>query len=342
MKFNLIALALAASTATAATINGLQTRDSVDNTCGNTAGGANKGQSCATTAGQFSCCSSAGYCGDSDAHCGTGCQPQFGQCGTSTGVITPSSSSLPASTSGSTDSISRTKVGSIQYGADIYTCNTPGTVALTYDDGPFIYTNDLLDLLSQSNAKATFFITGANIADKGKQPIDTPGSPLATVLQRMDSDGHQLASHTWTHADLSTASEADRITEMTRLETALMGIVGKAPTYMRPPYSSCTAASGCTDTMDALGYHMVSFNVDTDDYNNVTPDLVQNAKDKFAAKVAGTDAATQQWLAIAHDIHEQTVYNLTAFMLTTLETAGYRAVTVGECLGDPVANWYRS
>jgi hypothetical protein len=29
-------------------------------------------------------------------------------------------------------------------------------------------------------------------------------------------------------------------------------------------------------------------------------------------------------------------------MLQTLQAKGYRAVTVGECLGDPEENWYRS
>jgi peptidoglycan/xylan/chitin deacetylase (PgdA/CDA1 family) len=54
--------------------------------------------------------------------------------------------------------IARPKLGSIPYGADIYSCATPGTVALTFDDGPWIYTSELLDLLNQYNAKATFFV----------------------------------------------------------------------------------------------------------------------------------------------------------------------------------------
>jgi hypothetical protein len=29
-------------------------------------------------------------------------------------------------------------------------------------------------------------------------------------------------------------------------------------------------------------------------------------------------------------------------MLKTITTLGYKGVTVGECLGDPVANWYRT
>jgi peptidoglycan/xylan/chitin deacetylase (PgdA/CDA1 family) len=35
-------------------------------------------------------------------------------------------------------------------------------MALTFDDGPFIYTSHILDVLEQYNASATFFITGNN------------------------------------------------------------------------------------------------------------------------------------------------------------------------------------
>jgi hypothetical protein len=45
---------------------------------------------------------------------------------------------------------------------------------------------------------------------------------------------------------------------------ALSNIVGKFPTYMRPPYSSCSAASGCEQDMADLGYHISYFDLDTD------------------------------------------------------------------------------
>jgi peptidoglycan/xylan/chitin deacetylase (PgdA/CDA1 family) len=49
------------------------------------------------------------------------------------------------------------------YASDgIYDCSAPGDVALTFDDGPFVYTSHILDLLAQYKAKATFFITGNN------------------------------------------------------------------------------------------------------------------------------------------------------------------------------------
>jgi hypothetical protein len=46
-------------------------------------------------------------------------------------------------------------------------------------------------------------------------------------------------------------------------------------------------------------------------------------------------------LVIAHDIHQLTAEDLTAYMLDYLYSQGLRAVTMGECLQDPKENWYR-
>ena len=214
-------------------------------------------------------------------------------------------------------------------------------MALTFDDGPFDnYTDHVLDLFKKYNAKGTFFITGNNI-NKGQ--IDTTASHTATI-KRMAADGHQVASHTWTHLDLSAISEKDRKAQMVKNEMAIRNILGYFPTYMRPPYSSCTAASGCEKTMADLGYHIVYFDVDTDDYNQLEATQIQNAKNNFRGNITagGATPKNNEWLSIAHDIHPQTAYNLTDYMLSTLTSLGYKAVTVGECLGDDKANWYRS
>lgn len=121
---------------------------------------------------------------------------------------------------------------------------------------------------------------------------------------------------------------------------AMRNIVGFFPTYMRPPYSSCNAA--CVATMNTLGYHITYFDVDTDDYDNDSPLLIQNAKNNFNVKIAPSNKLTDNFLVIGHDIHQQTAQNLTAYMLDTLLAKGYTPVTVGKCLGDPEANWYRS
>lgn len=46
-------------------------------------------------------------------------------------------------------------------------------------------------------------------------------------------------------------------------------------------------------------------------------------------------------LAIAHDIHEVTATTLTKYMIDYLKANDLVGVTVGECLDDDQANWYR-
>jgi peptidoglycan/xylan/chitin deacetylase (PgdA/CDA1 family) len=197
-----------------------------------------------------------------------------------------------------------------------------------------------MDVFKTYGGKATFFITGNNI-NKGQIDI-TPEHTAA--IKRMDAEGHQIASHTWTHLDLSAVSSTDRKQQMWKNEMALRNIVGKIPTYMRPPYSSCTAESGCEKDLADLGYHVTYFDVDTDDYNQDDVNKIQNSKNYFKGNITanGASAASSQWLAIGHDIHYQTVYNLTDYMLSTITQLGYKSVTGGECLGDPQANWYRA
>ena len=271
------------------------------------------------------CCSAAGFCGSGRAYCASpGCLAAFGLC---------DSEAIPAGYS--TTNTSRTLFGSVDYDNDIYHCKQPGTFALTYDDGPGEYTSDLLDSLSRAGAKATFFVTGNS---NGKGAIDTT-VPWASLLRRMIDDGHQVASHSWSHANLAGLTTSERIDEMTRNERAIANVLGFFPTYMRPPYSSCTASSGCPKDLKALGYHRVEFDLDTTDYLNPAPNQIHKAKemvDRFF-----DDKKASSGLAIQHDIIEQSAGNLTDYILGKVEEKGWRAVTVGECLGDPEEYWYR-
>lgn len=159
-----------------------------------------------------------------------------------------------------TRNIPRPQLGSIPYGgAGIYTCDDPGAIAITFDDGPYLYTSGLLDLFASYNFKATFFITGNNL---GKGAIDDAATPWPAIVQRMITDGHQVASHTWSHQNLSAITQAQRINQMVRNEMAIRNIIQKFPTYMRPPYSACSTQ--CQADLAALGYVITYFDLDTD------------------------------------------------------------------------------
>jgi peptidoglycan/xylan/chitin deacetylase (PgdA/CDA1 family) len=175
-----------------------------------------------------------------------------------------------------------------------------------------------------------------------KGQIDNSSLPWPALLKRMQAEGHQIASHTWSHADLCNITSAQRKNEMWKNEMAIRNVLGFFPTYMRPPYSSCTAECGCEADMAELGYHVVYFDLDTQDYLNDDPTKIQNSKNIFDAALADKTAATDDELVIAHDIHQQTAYNLTEYMLQGLLAKGYKPVTIGDCLGDAAENWYRT
>ncbi|KAH6670338.1 hypothetical protein F5X68DRAFT_141922 [Plectosphaerella plurivora] len=274
------------------------------------------------------CCSEAGWCGNSKAHCGgSACQIDFSDfCDTFFPPPGPS-----------TDDIPRPKIGNVPYGEIITQCVEPGLIALTFDDGPFNYTSQILDILDEYEVKATFFIAGNN---KGKGRIDDGNTPWPGILARIHDSGHHIASHTWTHRDLNKVNSTIRRTEMTFNERAFRNIFGWIPTYMRPPYLECAEATGCHGLMDTLGYHIINSNIDTKDYLYDSPDLISTARQRFTGSIAA-DPSQASYIVLAHDVHLQTVVNLTPFMIEEARARGYRLVTVGECLGDPSANWYR-
>jgi len=235
-----------------------------------------------------------------------------------------------------TKDIARTKVGKIPYGEAIYTCNVNGVVALTFDDGPWEYTEDLLDLLKEFNAKATFFIVGRN---GGKGAVNDPSTPWPGLIRRIANEGHQIASHTWSHQKLTEISAEQFQKQINYNEVALADLLGYFPTYMRPPHSMSDAT---TDGWLAdLGYHVVYFDLNTRGYEYDDAVQIQKSKDIWDARMKVVAPATDSVLQIEHDNIYQTVYNLTEYILKSLDSSGFKTVTVGECLGDPKENWYR-
>jgi peptidoglycan/xylan/chitin deacetylase (PgdA/CDA1 family) len=267
------------------------------------------------TCGGNQCCSVAGYCGSTSDFCAdpNNCQLGFGRCDSDTTPAGPSTINAP-----------RPLLGSLTYTDDISDCIQPNVVALSYDDGPYLYTSQLLDILKSYNFTATFFMTGNN---NGKGAIDTT-DPYPSLIKRMVSEGHQVASHTWSHYSLDNVTRALRIQQMVKNEMAFNNIIGKWPTYMRPPFSQCSAESGCQADMKTLGYHRVYFDLDTQDYLNPSPLQIQNSKDIVKAALFQTPGVND-YLAIQHDIVQQSVTNLSSFFFDQIKAKGWKGVSVG-------------
>ncbi|KZL86484.1 chitin recognition protein [Colletotrichum incanum] len=271
------------------------------------------------------CCSSAGWCGTSEEYCrAPDCQINYG----------PACDGNQKPSGPDTANDARPLKGSVPYGGvGIYACEKDGDVAVTYDDGPYIYTAAMLDAFKAHSAVATWFITGNNL---GKGQINVA---YRDVIQRMVADGHQIASHTWSHENLDQMTLEQRKNQMVYNEIAFMDILGFYPTYMRPPYSICGAE--CQQQMVDLGYHITYFDLDTEGYLHTDPSQIQVSLDLWDAAMTARTPCNGSYLHIEHDIHQQVATTFTNHMLDSIVANGWKAVTVGECLGDPPENWYR-
>ena len=70
-------------------------------------------------------------------------------------------------------------------------------MALTFDDGPSPYTDRLLQILKDNDAKATFFLIGNKVA----------ANPAGA--KRIADAGMEVGSHTWEHPNMTTIPPED-------------------------------------------------------------------------------------------------------------------------------------
>ncbi|QLI73828.1 Chitin deacetylase [Metarhizium brunneum] len=172
--------------------------------------------------------------------------------------------------------------------------------------------------------KATFFVNGDNFGKISDRKIE---------VQRMLSEGHQIGSHTFRHPDLANISEAEVRTEMTLLDAEVKKLIGKTPTYMRPPFFS--TSDEVLRILGEMQYHVINADIDTKDFENTKPETndksFQNFKNLFG----------KGSISLMHDVHNTTVNQLIPNVIPFLQKSGKTSMTVGECLGDPKENWYR-
>ena len=278
---------------------------------------------------------------------------------------------------------------SVPVGAWIYSCTVPGTVALTFDDGPVTRTGSVLDQLRDAGMSATFFVNGLNWGD-----INSESSKA--LVRRMVAEGHQVGSHTyvssfpstqelvydicevlrkclrtssWSHPNLASLGRDDIVNQMAWLEDSLNNIIGFHPTYMRPPYFG--ANDFTLQVLGDLGYHVLNADIDTFDWQHQSPSEIGNSVQIFKDRLNAGGS-----IVLAHDVHQYTVEDLVPAMINEIRARGLTgmfffflfffsslfllmslnlrsaintdyfsscvAVTVGQCLGDPSDNWYRT
>ena len=178
-------------------------------------------------------------------------------------------------------------------------------LAITFDDGPGPYTAKLLDGLKDRGAKATFFLVGNRVA--GYQDI----------VAREINEGHQVASHSWSHPKLTSLGGTRLAAELNQTADAIRSITGQGMLYLRPPYGSYN------ETVKAYaGGPLILWSVDPQDwkYRNAA-----TVKEHIVSHAGDGD------IILVHDIHPTSVEGALA-AIDELQARGYRFVTVEELL----------
>ncbi len=146
-------------------------------------------------------------------------------------------------------------------------------VYLTFDDGPSIYTNDILDILDSYNVKATFFVVGKE------------GTNAEEALQRIVDEGHTLGMHSYSHKYKELYESMDSFTQdFARIRDYIYQATGVESVCYRFPGGSSNTVSEIDmhdfiDYLDSQGVEYYDWNVSSGDGGSMklsTDTLLEN------------------------------------------------------------------
>ena len=159
----------------------------------------------------------------------------------------------------------RAKASSVQPGVPVGTTDPKDdkkVVYLTFDDGPSENTKRILDILAQYNAKATFFITGAN-------------EDCRPYIKEAYEAGHTIGLHTYTH-DYDKVYESDEayFDDLEKIGEVAKEQIGFVPCFIRFPGGSSNMVSAkynkgimsrLVEAVQEKGYQYYDWNLDSGD-----------------------------------------------------------------------------
>lgn len=201
-------------------------------------------------------------------------------------------------------------------------------VALTFDDGPWPETTaEILDILAENDAKATFFTIGDQITgDK----VD--------LVKRAHDEGHQICTHSYDHAsgsgqgvNLGFMSAEEQTQEIQKGYDAIKNAIGEeASRIIRTPGGNFNEKTA--RILEPLVDAEIGWNIDTEDWRRPGADAI-------ASRI---ESAENGSIILMHDgdgDRSQTVKALRE-ALPRLKEQGFRFVTIDELLaasGDPAS-----
>lgn len=176
-------------------------------------------------------------------------------------------------------------------------------VAITFDDGPSIYTKNILETLKKHNVNATFFVLGNKV------------ETYQDLLKRSLNDGNVIGNHSYNHKWLIKLNKEEIKEQVNKTNEEIQKYTGYIPTLLRPTYGSVNQTLKNIPNMD-----IVLWTVDTMDW-----------KYKSVSKIVSraTSCLKDGDIILMHDIYKRTA-NALDKIITEIKKQGFEIVTVLE------------
>ncbi len=206
------------------------------------------------------------------------------------------------------------RVGGCRPTGPSYRLSGPGRrkrVALTFDDGPSSYTPAVLRTLRRFHARATFFLVGREVGHQ------------AQLVRQELAEGNAVGDHTFNHADVSGGGSV-AAGEIGRAKLSIRKASGYTPCLFRAPYGAVSRP--LLAVARSQGMLTIGWNVDPRDWSRPGADAISRRV---------LEATRRGSIVIMHDgggARAETVAALPS-IIRTLQSRGYRLVTVPELLG---------
>lgn len=198
----------------------------------------------------------------------------------------------------------------------------PGcTVYLTFDDGPSVYTPQILSELEAKGVPATFFVLG-------ERAVQFP-----SFVQREHADGDGTGDHTWDHPDLTTLPPDQVRSELQSTADEITSLTGARPTLWRPPFGAFNDT--VTQIASSLGLSMRLWDVNTDDW-------MMPGTDVIVGNVVGN--VHNGSIILLHDGSQETTFDRSQTVaavptiIDTLRAAGYSFGSLSTVSGAATPN----
>ncbi|NLL63222.1 MAG: polysaccharide deacetylase family protein [Ruminococcaceae bacterium] len=181
-------------------------------------------------------------------------------------------------------------------------------IALTFDDGPSIHTEKILDIFKMHGGKGTFFVLG-NLIEGRKD-----------TLIRIANEGHEIGNHSWNHRKLTNLSEKEITDQIMMTRAKIYDVTGKDCLLVRPPYGSYN--SKIINIGKNLNVSFVMWSIDTLDWKTKNANAIYREI---------TNNASDGAIILCHDLYGTTVEAMEK-VIPKLIADGYQLVTITELI----------